>query len=272
MDNEEVIESGNNLEVAEQEEVVESTTDTTEVEETEVETQEAKVETAEETVEEKTDVKQSAKDNSAARLARVRAEEKAQKEIEKARKEAYEKGIEQGKIQSFIGKKNPYTGETINDEYDVKEYQDMYELELNGKDPVKDYRELQKSRARDEAKKQLKLDEELKTKQWYEKDAKDFVDKYGQDKLGELTKDPDFDIFANGKVGKQPLTQIYEDFNKFIQKYEQKSVQTAKKLVANNTATPGKAGDGTTQTLNWDNMTPEQFEKYLERVKNGELK
>lgn len=269
---EEVIESANNLEVANQEETVESTVES-EVAETEQEVQEETTEqTTEEPQAEETKEPQSDEDNSKYRLARIKAEKEAEKKIEQARKEAYEQGLQQGKVQSYIGKQNPYTGKEIKDNYDVEEYLEMYELDSKGQDPIDGYRELQKQKARDEAEKKIKADEEQKQKQWYEDDTKDFVDKYSTEKLQELTKDEDFNLFASGKIGKLPLSQIYEDYQKLIGKYEKKSVETAKQLVANNTTTPGALEEGETQELNWETMSKEQFKKYLEKAKNGELR
>ena len=273
---EEVIESANNLEVADQEETVERTVD--EVVEAEETTEQSDVgddvETTEKTEEPQAETKepQSDEDNSKYRLARIKAEKEAEKKIEQARKEAYEQGLKQGKVDSYIGRQNPYTGKEIKDNYDVQEYLDMYELDSKGQDPIDGYRELQKQRARDEAERKIKADEEEKQKQWYADDTKDFVDKYSSEKLQELTKDEDFNLFANGKVGKVPLAQIYEDYQKLIGKYEKKSVETAKQIVANNTTTPGAIEETETQELNWNSMSDEQFEKYLEKAKNGELK
>lgn len=268
MENEE-IESGNNLEVADQEETVESTVETEPTEEIETEETEEIEDVGEEEPEEET---QTEEDNKYARLARKQAEEKAKKEIEKARKEGYEQGLAQGKVQSYIGKQNPYTGETIKDDYDVQEYLDMFELDSNGEDPINGYRELQKQRAREEAEEKLKLEEENKQKKWYEDDTKDFVDKYSAEKLNELSKDKDFELFANGKLGTVPLSQIYEDYQRLISKYQKKSVETAKQIVANNSTTPGAMERGEPQTMDWNSMSDKEFEKYLKRARNGELK
>ena len=143
---EEVIESANNLEVAEQQETVESTVETETTEQVEEVTEQEDIQT--ETEEIQTEEKQSKEENAKYANARRRAEEEAQKKIEQARKEAYEKGLEQGKIQSYIGKENPYTGQPIKDDYDVQEYLEMFELDSKGKDPISGYRELQKDKAR----------------------------------------------------------------------------------------------------------------------------
>lgn len=273
MENEE-IESVNNLEVAEQEEVVESTTNTEtdsttkQVEEVE-ETEQEDVETDNAEVEKEV---QSKEENAKYANARRKAEEEAQRKIEQARKEAYEQGLQQGKVQSYIGKKNPYTNQIINDDYDVQEYLDMYELDTKGKDPINGYRELQKDKARKEAEEKIKADEKAKQDVWFQNDTKDFVDKYSAEKLQELSKDADFNLFAEGKIGKVPLSQIYENYQKLISKYEQKSVETAKQIVANNTTTPGGVKEVETPELDWNTMSSEQFEKMIEKAKNGELK
>ena len=273
---EEVIESANNLEVADQEETVESTVD--DVVEAEETTEQSDVgedaEATEQTEEPQAETKepQSDEDNSKYRLARIKAEKEAEKKIEQARKEAYEQGLKQGKVDSYIGRQNPYTGKQINDKYDVQEYLDMYELDSKGQDPIDGYRELQKQKARDEAERKIKADEEAKQKQWYEDDTKDFVEKYSAEKLQELTKDEDFNLFANGKVGKVPLAQIYEDYQKLIGKYEKKSVETAKQIVANNSTTPGALEEGEPQTLDWAHMSKKEFDKYYQKALDGELK
>ncbi len=270
MEEEVVNESVNNLEVAEQEETVESTVPETETTETteQVET----VEEVEEQQEEQETEKQSNEENAKYASIRRRVQEDAKKQIEQARKEAYEQGLNQGKVQSYIGRNNPYTGQTIKDEYDVQEYLDMYELDSKGEDPITGYRELQKDKARKEAEAKIKAEEQSKQEIWYQNDTKDFVDKYSVEKLQELTKDEDFNSFANGKIGTVPLAQIYEDYQKFISKFEKKSVDTAKQIVANNSTTPGAIEDTEVQDLDWNSMSDEQFEKYIQKAKDGELK
>ena len=267
---EEVIESANNLEVAEQEETVESTVETETTEQVGEVVEQEDIETEKEDVQ--TEEKQSKEENAKYANARRRAEEEAQKKIEQARKEAYEKGLEQGKIQSYMGKQNPYTGQVIKDNYDVQEYLEMFELESKGEDPISGYRELQKDRARKEAEEKIKAEEKQKQDNWYQDDTKDFVDKYSVEKLQELTKDADFNLFAEGKIGRVPLAQIYDNYQKLINKYEQKSVATAKQIVANNSTTPGAIEETETQELNWNSMSKEQFEKYVQKAKDGELK
>lgn len=274
MENNEELESVNNLEVADQEEVVGSTTatDTTDNNVGNIEEIEESETNDSDDTNQKEEIKQTKEDNRYARLARKQAEEEAKKKIEQARKEAYEQGLQQGKVQSYIGKQNPYTGETIKDEYDVQEYLDMYEIDSSGKDPISGYRELQKQKYREEAEKRVKLDEEEKQKKWYEDDTKDFLDKYSHEKLQELSKDEDFNLFASGKIGKLPLANIYEDYQKLISKYQRKSVETARQIVANNSTTPGAIEEADAQEIDWNSMSKEQFEKYIQKAKDGDLK
>ena len=263
---EEVNESVNNLEVAEQEEVVENTANETETTEQVSEQVTEQVEEVEEKEEQETE-KQSNEENAKYASIRRKAQEDAKKQIEQARKEAYEQGLNQGKVQSYIGRNNPYTGQIIKDEYDVQEYLDMYELDSKGEDPITGYRELQKDKARKEAEAKIKAEEQSKQEIWYQNDTKDSVEK-----LQELTKDEDFNSFASGKIGTVSLAQIYEDYQKFISKFEKKSVDTAKQIVANNSTTPGAIEDTEVQDLDWNSMSSEQFEKYIQKAKDGELK
>ena len=63
-----------------------------------------------------------------------------------------------------------------------------------------------------------------------------------------------------------------EDYQKLINKYEKKSVETAKQIVANNNVTPGAIEDSEPQEMDWNSMSNEQFEKYIQKAKDGELK
>ncbi len=274
MDNNEVNESENNLEVADQEDVVESTTETVEDENnesTEVETEEStEVDSESETTEDKP--KQSKEDNSAARKARIQAEKEAEKLIEKAKKEAYQKGLREGKINTYIGKVNPYTNRQIKDEVDVQEYLDMYEIDEKGGDPLKDYNEKIKERTRVEIKQQMENERKIQEKEFFDKDIKNFVDKNPDIELNELFKNEKFKKFSKGKLGNQPLVEIYDDFVDIVGEFKNEAIKTAKKIVANNQTTPGGVENQESQELNWENMSKEKFEKYVEKAKNGELR
>lgn len=267
-------ESGKNLEVAEQEETVESTEEvvaegtTDEVENVENESENDNVE------EQKTEKveKQSKEDNKVARLARLQAKKEAESKMEKIRKEAYEQGLKQGKVNTYLGKQNPYTGKIINDEVDVEEYLSMYELDSKGEDPIKGYQDLVKEKRRAEIKQQLDAEEKSKKDKFFEEDTKDFIEKYGKEKMQEILKDKRFDKFSKGKIGSQSLADIYEDYEEFIGEFKQESIKTAKQIMANNQSSPGGIENQEGQELNWNNMSSEEFEKYVKRAKDGEFK
>ena len=284
MDNNEVIESANNLEVAEQENVVESTTveDVENVENAE-ETSENQDENLDNEAEgeileqnsDKPEAKQSEEDNTAARKARIKAQKDAEKLIEKARKEAYneayQKGLKEGKINTYKGKINPYTQTTMEDEIDIQEYLDMYEIDSKGGDPIKDYNKKVKEKAREEAKKQLKIEEEKERENFFNNDVRNFTEKNPNVELEKLFKDEKFNKFSKGKLGTQPLTEIYDDFVELTGAYKKDAIDTAKKVIANNQATPGGVENQQSKEHNWNNMTKEKFQEYVEKAKNGEL-
>lgn len=276
MDNNEVNESEKNLEVAEQENSVESTEEVVDNvennEEKSTEETTEKVEESTEKVEETTKAVQSKEDNRAAKNARIQAQKEANEKFEKIRKEAYEQGLKQGKIDTYIGKQNPYTNKVIKDAVDVEEYLTMYDLDSQGKNPIEDYNEMQKEKRRAEVKAQLEKEEKDKQEKFFEDDARNFIDEYGQEKLQELLKDKNFDKFSRGKIGNQSLTEIYSDYQELINTFNQKSVETAKTLIANNSSTPGAINSTESKEIDWTNMSSAEFAKYRQKAIDGELK
>ena len=57
-----------------------------------------------------------------------------------------------------------------------------------------------------------------------------------------------------------------------VGEFKEEAIKTAKKIVANNQTSPGAIENQEAQELNWNNMSSEQFQKYLEKAKNGELR
>lgn len=163
--------------------------------------------------------------------ARRRREAERQAEIKKAEETAREKAI----IEVLNGK-NPYTNEEIKDHADVEEYLLMKEIEKNGGDPLSDFSKYQKEKDRKKAEEVAKQAQE---KEWFDNDYKDFQAKHPEVEIQTLIKDEQFQKFADGKVGKQPLSEIYEDFRDFVGEYEKKAKQMAKQTLANQKASPG---------------------------------
>ena len=154
-------------EVVEEEKVEEPETDDSSEEEKDPEFTDSKdeekgSETKEETTDENKQEHKGGKSSFFAQMRREReAKEKAnnnETKVEDTKENLYLKGVIAG-----TGGKNPYTGQEIKDELDLKEFQLMQELSNQGKDPVKDYLEALKSREREAAlEKQKQAEEEKK--------------------------------------------------------------------------------------------------------------
>lgn len=255
-------ESEKTLEVAEPiEEVAEETTEVAEtpqeVEFTEGETEEAnnaaKEEPKEQTLEER------------ANYASIRrkAEEEAKLKLEAEKKKAYN----EGKLEAYKGKVNPYTDKPITDLADVEMYEYMYQLEADGKDPIKDLPEYMARKRRDEEKAvQEKKELEEKTKQ----EIDEFNKKYPGVDLGELLKDSFFNDYIQGK--NKSITELYEGFNNFKNAFRNSAVGVAKQTIANANATPGALGSETEVVVDYNTMSSEEFQRQVQMVKDGELK
>lgn len=159
--------------------------------------------------------------------ARRRREAERQKELKAAREQA---------IIETLGGKNPFTNEDIKDSTDVEEYLTMKEIEAKGGDPLADFSKFQKAKAKEQIAQQA---EDEKKAEWYTKDREDFATKHPEVNLNNLIQDKQFQLFASGKVGTLPMTEIYEGFVEIVSEYDKKSKQIAKQLLANQKASPG---------------------------------
>lgn len=197
--------------------------------------------------------------------ARRRREAEHKAAIEKAKSEARMQAI----IEALDGK-NPYTGEEIKDQTDVDEYLTMKEIERSGGEPLADYSKFQKKKLREE---EAKRAEEDKQAEWYRADREEFTTKHPETDLNALVKDKSFQAFAEGKVGRVPLSQIYEGFLEFTAQYEKKANKKAAQLVANKNASPGSLSSTNTpedgyftreQVLK---MSQDEVEKNLDKIR-----
>lgn len=193
--------------------------------------------------------------------ARRRREAERQKELKQARENA---------IIETLGGKNPYTGEPMTDSLDVEEYLAMKEIEKSGGDPLTDYSKFTKSKLKEAESKKV---EEQQKKEWFEKDRDEFFNKYPDVDMETLLKDNAFKKFAVGKVGNQPMSQIYEDYQEMVNEYEKKSKQYASKLLANSKATPGSLHNPTNNSNSVffskeevEKMTPSEVKVHYETI------
>lgn len=237
------------------------------IEEVDEEKDKVKDEVEEKSADEKEKDKQTRKRN--AEEARKRREKEQKELIEKARKEAYEEGLKAGKRGAL--KTNPFTNEPIEDDIDMADYELMQKLKEEGKDPIKDF---QKAKALIERERKSKEAEALKTKKAEDdkkaeeldkekKDRTNFVKAVGgKDKAIEIFKDPDFKIFAKGRIGKEPLTTIYNEFvslkNKFSKGNDGKPIIPGTGQEGNNDGKP-----------NTKKMTWEEHDAYMKSKYHG---
>lgn len=195
-----------------------------------------------------------------AEYARRRREAERARELKKEREKAI--------IETLNGK-NPYTGREMKDSDDVEEFLSMREIEKKGGDPVADFPEHQKARAREE---RLAAEEKEKEAQWFREDRSAFAKKYPDVKLDELIADEDFADYADGKVGTKPLAEIYEGFLRQTARFEDRARTRAAQAAANREASPGALGTAGGSDTGFytpeqvDAMTKEEVKKNLDKI------
>lgn len=202
-----------------------------------------------------------------ARYAEARRAKEREAEIERTRLQA--------RLEAVIdatGGINPYTKEKITDEKDVQEFLTMRQIDANGGDPLQDYAKTIKQQMRDAENAAKK---ESDQRQWYAKDSEDFAAAYPDVNLEHLIKDAGFAKYADGKVGRVPLAQIYRDYQDLVgtikTEAERKAARTVAQHAANKQATPGSlSGSGEGQAAftreQVKKMTPEEVHKNYDKI------
>lgn len=199
--------------------------------------------------------------------ARRRREAERRAEIKRAEESAREKAI----IEALDGK-NPYTNEEMKDSADVKEFLLMRDIEKNGGDPLSDFSKFHKQREREAAEAAERQSEE---DAWFANDRALFISKHPDVDIEQLIRDESFRLFAKGKEGKLPLSEIYEDFTSFTADYEKKAKGIAAQRVANHRAspgalsTPGTADDSFYSEEEVRKMSTAEIQKNYEKVRKS---
>ena len=188
---------------------------------------------------------------------------KTQEEIEKAKAEAFK----EGRLASYKGRINPYTNKPITDYSDLEMYEAMFKLEEEGKDPLVDLPEYLAAKQREEVK-IAKERQELETK--VQEELNEFMEKYPSVNVEELLKDKFFMDYIEGKD--KSLTILYENFNNFKNSFRNSAVEVAKQTIANAKATPGSLSGDSEVEVDYGNMSNEEFERMIQRAKDGELR
>ena len=222
-------------------------------------------------------VEKPAKENSAKPQGNDKVDTKPQKTnadyARERRKAEQEKAIKKARYDAIIealNGENPYTHEKMEDDADVDEYLTMKEIEKSGKDPIADYSKFLKTKVKEQEKAQQA---ESSQKEWIAKDRQDFASKHPDVNLDELLDDELFRTFALGKAGKYSMDKIYNDFQSFQQKAEERARDRAAQILANNAATPGKLSTQTPPPQkSVSEMSRTEFEQFVEKVKRGEIK
>ena len=158
-----------------------------------------------------------------AKLRREREERERKKELEKA----YLKG----KLEGI--KTNPYTEEPIQDSEDLEVYEIMRELDEQGKSPIEDFpKEVARRRRELNAKKQKEQEDKQKQDDFIRQDYAQFSKKYADVNLNTLFNDESFKLFSNSRLGKDSLSDIYNDYLNFCnvvtKRYESKKAEEEK--------------------------------------------
>lgn len=135
-------------------------------------------------------------------FARQRRERERQAELKKARIEG---------IKSVL-KNNPYTDKPIEDDSDVEEYLLMKQIEEDGKDPITDYPEYVKKQAREAARGAAK---EQEKNDKVTRELEEFATAYPTVNVNDVLQDENFRSFAEGKLDKKSLSEVYASYLPF---------------------------------------------------------
>ena len=195
-------------------------------------------------------------DGKSAENARRRREQQAREDIRRAREEERVSSI----IEALDGK-NPYNGEAMKDAADVEVFLTMKRIKASGGDPVTDYARARADADRESAR-QAADDQRAREDQrrWYEEDRAAFERAHPEISLSDLLSDGDFAEYAEGKVGKKPLSDIYDGYTRMQQRYSRAAEEKAAQALANARASAGSiAGSGSSAEP--DFFTEEQVRK-----------
>ncbi len=207
------------------------------------------------------ELKKSTNEQNNSENARRRREAERQKELKEAREQA---------IIDALGGKNPYTGEEMKDSADVEEFLTMKEIEKEGGDPLTDFSKFHKTKEKEKA---AKLAEDAAKTEWYRKDREEFATKHPEVNVETLVQDKQFQLFASGKVGRLPLSEIYEGFIEVVGEFEEKAKRKASQLLANAKSTPGALASPNPPEETFfskervQKMTPEEVHKHYDKIR-----
>lgn len=170
--------------------------------------------------------------------ARKRREAERKAEIRSAEEKARNQAI----IDALDGV-NPYTNEKMVDSFDVDEYLAMKKIAKAGGDPIADFHKASKKADRErDAETKRATDQRA----WLNADRAEFEKKHPTVSIAELAKDELFVSYAGDRVGKVPLSTLYEEYADIIGQAEERANRKAAQAQANSAASVGALTDKTT--------------------------
>lgn len=196
----------------------------------------------------------------------------SQKKNEKPTDLSYEQGRIKGILEA-VNNTNPYTNEKIEDNEDIQEFLIMKQMKEKGLDPVEDYSKYLKKLAReDRASKGKKADEAV----FIQNDLKTFTERYPNKKLDEVMQDENFIAFASVSLGKVPIADLYDNYEKFMSNAKTqnaKEIETQiNKSKARKKSSSGALGTSNGQKpIDYANLSDTELEKMIARAKAGQL-
>lgn len=195
--------------------------------------------------------KRSEKNSKYAEMRRAQEQKAANATADTAAERA--QALQKERLETIIavtGGENPYTHEPIKDETDVQEYLTMCRIAQRGGDPLQDYAKTVKQETRDRAAREQEAEQR---RQRSLQDRADFAQAHPDVKLDDLIKDTDFATYAQGKIGKVSLSEIYQGYRAMVDKItaavtadvEARVTRTVAQSQANRQASPGSlSGSG----------------------------
>ena len=197
---------------------------------------------------------------------------------ERRREAERQKAIKDAEVKATIralGGVNPFTEEEMKDADDVEEFLAMQEIKQSGGDPVADYMKHMKNRKKEQAAEAARAEQVTAR---MNTELEDMRTSYPDVNIDDLIKDEAFNSYADGKVGRVPLKQIYEGFIRFSSDLEKKANDRAAQMVANAKASPGalaSAGESSEKHFTRDEvkaMTAKQIHDNYDAIRRSMVK
>lgn len=203
-----------------------------------------------------------------------RQEEKERKRLLEERKKIEQEHFEKGIIKG-AGGFNKFTGEKLVTKHDIEDYMLMLEMEEKGLNTDDGFAVLKYKREKQielEQKQLQEKSEQQKMQEFMDNDIKTFTKERPNVNIQELFNDEEFKIFSEKLLGKVPLVDIYDTFEKLNIQTESKADKLARTKLAKSLSSPkGLGSAGETSTKSFKDMSDAEFEKYIEAAKAGKL-